>query len=233
MFKDGLLIQQTQPVGTHMKKTILVASVTALAACSSMAQGIMTFTTSGTTHPIEYSLSGGGTDDTKVPVGNPAQIPVFGRMNVAVYSTIAGTAITFDANSLPNLSINGWTQASIVDNSITFTAGTLGSVSETMGTAGNPVQIEVVGWTGTANSWQQAEADFIAGTDLVGFSGSILSGGALGWTQPTGTSTSPAALQLGNTAFNVLVIAPETPEPSTIALGGLAAALVIAFRRRK
>jgi len=215
-----------------MKKSILMASVTALAACSGMAQGIMTFTTSGTSHPIEFSLTGQAAGDTKVGVGNPATVSTFGNLNVTVFSTTAGTALTLDANNLPNFSVGGWVQGSAIVQSITFTAGTLGSTPETMGTPGNPVQLEVVGWTGTATSWQQAEANAIAGTALIGFSGSTLSGGALSWSQATGTSTSPAALALGNTAFNVLVLT-QVPEPSTIALGGLAAAALLAFRRRK
>jgi hypothetical protein len=218
-----------------MKKAIITTALTAAVAGSAMAQGTVTFISSAALRPMQFSATGQAAGDTKVPIGSPAQVGTFGNLNIAFFSNATtGTALTLDSFGLPNFSINGWAEGATVLNTINSTPGQVNSVTVLAGNgnAGSPVQFEVVAWTGTATTFAQAEANALAGTALIGFSGSALSGGALGWTQATGTPTSPALLVVGATGYNGMVMS-TVPEPSTIALGGLAAASLLAFRRRK
>jgi len=204
-----------------MKKTILTLTLAGATAGSAMAQGVVTFIASGSARPIQFSLTQQAAGDTKVTANgvNPAQVSTFGNLNVAFFSTTAGTVLTLDGNNLPNFSVGGWTQASLIIQTISPTAGNIAGTGVTLGTATSPVQFEVVGWTGTATTWAQAEANALAGTALIGFSGSALSGGSLSWSQTSGVSPAPAGpLVTGASGFNGLVLT-TVPEPSTIALG--------------
>jgi len=102
------------------------------------------------------------------------------------------------------------------------------------GVAGANVEMEVVGWAGTDTSFSAALADPSA---LVGWSGSAGSGGSLGWSQITGGAGNPpgtaGTMVTGAGGFAGLELTPTVPEPATIALGGLGAAALLMFRRRK
>jgi len=207
------------------------------ATSSVFSQGIVPFVASATSsppRPIQFTLTGQAAGDTKAPAGSPSQISTFGSLTVAFFSTTAGTALTLDANNLPNFTTGGWVISPTEFHNIVPAAGDIPTSNVTMGAgnAGVDVQFEIVGWTGTATTFAQAEANALAGNALIGFTGSVLSGGALGWDQPTGTLSSPVNLVTGAGGYAGLVLAP-VPEPSTIALGGLAAAALLAFRRRK
>ena len=96
------------------------------------------------------------------------------------------------------------------------------------------MEVMVVGWTGNFADWNSA---FTAGTGLLAWTGSTVSGGALAWSNGTGNPngsppTTPVALTFGTTGYNGLVLT-GVPEPSTFALAGLGAAALMIFRRRK
>lgn len=212
-----------------MKKTLLTAVLLGALAGSAFAQGQISIISSG---GIKYSTDGVAT--TKVPSGNPAQIPVFGQLNIAVYSAAAGTTLSLNADLTPNFTA-AWAVSQIV-RQISPTAGNLPSTKLILGNIGEglPAQVCVVGWTGTAANFIDAKA---SGTALLGWSGSALSTGALSWLQGTGAPngqppTAATPLVAGAAGFNGLVLQP-IPEPSTIVLGGLGAAALLLIRRRK
>jgi hypothetical protein len=85
--------------------------------------------------------------------------------------------------------------------------------------AGTPAEIELEFWTGVETTYAGALASGAAGelVDTVTFSNG------------TGGGATPPATLTGMPAVNLV----PTPEPSTIILGGLGAAALLAFRRRK
>jgi len=140
----------------------------------------------------------------------------------------------------------GWTFNTLVANIATGAGKTSGKTVTVAGAAnGVNVEVEVVGWNGTATSWAQALGNE-TGTTLVGWSGMVFNGtavGALGWSQPTGDPTAaipgvPAGLVTGAGAYEGLIVDAygSTPEPSATALTGLGLAGMAAtqlLRRRK
>jgi len=211
-----------------MKKVILTMVVAgAVAADCSYGQGIFTFSAGG--GKVKYTTD--GSTLTSAPVGTPSTIPGFGTLNVGFFSAPNGTVLSL-SGGVPNFS--GWSfQSSTSTANVGPIAGAIGGTGITLnaatGAAGATEEVEVVGWTGPAASWAAA----VGGSGLIGWGGSTLSTGALGWPQPTGTSQSPAVQVTGPGGFNGLVLQPQVPEPTSIALGGLGAAALLLFRRRK
>jgi len=214
-----------------MKKILVTTLVAAALVTSALAQGSVTMGASATKNPISYTLD--GTTIVKVPVSSPgiATIPGYGNLNVGLYSAPVGTPLSFVAG-VPDLSAaSPWRlQTSPLLQTITGTPGTMLSTAVTLGsgTAGSDVQLVVVGWTGTAADFATAASQGA----LLGWAGSTLSTGGMGWQNPTGTALLPAVVSRTATTFNGLVLAP-IPEPSTFALAGLGAAALLIFRRRK
>jgi hypothetical protein len=171
-------------------------------------------------------------DATKVAVGAPAQVGSFGQLNIAIFveNGNATSPLTL-VGGLPDFS--NWTQSTTLLHTINSVPGQVNSVNVTLGNgaAGTAAEIEVVAWSGADTTWGAATLD----GSLLAFSGGGDSpAGTLGWLNATGTTTSPAALLVGTSGgYQGLVLAPLVPEPSTIALGGMAAAALLAFRRKK
>ncbi|HEX3797928.1 MAG TPA: PEP-CTERM sorting domain-containing protein [Verrucomicrobiae bacterium] len=92
---------------------------------------------------------------------------------------------------------------------------------------GATVWLEIVGWDNNAASVAAA---------LSG--GSTLFGNSAVWSEGTGgagtpPATAPAITGAGQFTGMTLTAIPNTPEPTTIALGALGAASLLAFRRKK
>jgi len=212
-----------------MKKILVTTLVAAALVTSALAQGSVTMGASATKNPISYTLD--GTTIVKVPLGAPATIPGFGNLNVALYSAPVGTPLSLVAG-VPDLSAaSPWRlQTSPLLQTIAGTPGTMLSTAVALGSgiAGSDVQLIVVGWSGTALDFATAATQGA----LLGWAGSTLSTGGMGWQNPTGTALLPAVVSRTATTFNGLVLAP-IPEPSTFALAGLGAAALLIFRRRK
>jgi len=94
-------------------------------------------------------------------------------------------------------------------------------------TAGANVWLDLVFWNNNAATLGAALTP-ATGSTLVGFS-SVWSNGTGGAGSPPGT---PSSI-IGPTQFSGAQAMPIIPEPTTLALGALGAASLLAFRRRK
>jgi hypothetical protein len=162
---------------------------------SACAQGTVTFAASAAHGLVRYSTDGWTIAGT-VPVGNPAQIPGFGELNIAIYSAAPGTPGPF--TWLPGAMLPpAWAESTTVLHRIAPLAGNTPTFTFTLGNiaGGASGEVMVVGWTGNAPDWNTALAN--PGNNLFGWSGSALSGGSLFFTASTGNpgGTPPGALQ--------------------------------------
>ena len=212
-----------------MTKNALIAVILIVLTTRIFAQPVVAFDAPAS--KIRYSTD--GTTFLSVPTGNPAQIPGYGTINIALYSAPDGTPLATEG-SIPDFDQNGWKiQTSPLIHEIEPIAGAVPAVTVTLdASSGAPdvnVELEAVFWTGSYTTFHQAVA---GGTGLVAWSGSASSGGALGWSQQTGDGViSTPIINRGTGAFNGLVAI--VPEPSTLILGGLGSVALVIFRRRK
>jgi len=207
-----------------------------MVAASSFGQGQVSFKTSLSKNAV-YSA----TDNTS---GSLALVPTsgtvgsFGAVTYEIFTAANGTAAPTLSGGTLNFSA-AWT-GSIVANPVYSGAGVVSpaitiTLPAASGAAGNAVEMVIVAYTGS-----------LASPSLYGYSGDpfpvgssvATANGLVEWSQGTGnpnkvpTPDLPSALLTGATGFGSLVLTP-VPEPSTIALGGLGAAALLLFRRRK
>ena len=205
---------------------------------SACAQGTVSLPLS-TSYKAQYTLDGSLAGVIAIPVGNPAQIPGYGQINIQVYSAAVGTAspfTAFGAGFIPS----AWTASSTTPlHQIIGAAGLtpLTTFSLTGVAGGANAEVMVVGWTGDYPDWNTAYTAYPDHMVMLARSGDILSGGALAWVNGTGNPggsppSPPVALVTGALGYNGLVFY-RIPEPSTFALAGLGAAMLMIFRRRK
>lgn len=220
-----------------MKRTVIITTATTVLAMHLSAQGQFDFQARTFTGLIQYS-----TDDHTVALYplNPG-LPEWGNAHVGFYTAPNGTVLTLGPNGIPDFT--GWTANTLVMNVATGIGKTAAATVTVLNAANDVnVELEVVGWTGTATSWAQAVGS--AGpTTLLAWSGKVFPGsgnalGAFGWSQPTfdpndALPNVPAALVTGAAGFNGLVFA--VPEPSAVALIGLgiSTTIVMLSSRRK
>jgi len=197
-----------------MKKiTILsVVAVLGLAVSSGFSQGTINFANSGTTL---VTIQGGGS----APVTTTSGI----KVELFYQPDPAGSTAPTPISGLGTL--GSWEAISTLAN-ISPLAGRFNGGGVTTGAdvapAGN-VWVDIVAFNGNQTSLQAALG---GGATMVGYSGV--------WSQGTGDGGSVGAVLITppTGGFSGLVLAP-IPEPSTIVLGGLGAAALLAFRRRK
>lgn len=185
----------------------------------------------GTVNPITYSTDGVTTTAYPASPG----LPNYGVGNIGFYTADAGTLLALAAG-LPDFNAS-WTPLNIPPVIVgSGVPGFPGSGTVTLSLpvpAGNNIELEVVVWSGAYTSWSAAVA---SATALIGFSGETFNGsqiGALGWSQPTTSGQfppPPADVVTGQNGFAGIVMTP-IPEPSTYALTGLAAGLLLLCRR--
>jgi hypothetical protein len=218
-------------------KTLLVTTLIAGALAGSVfAEANIAFQANRTDGLVYYS-----TDDvtkTAFPVGNPASYGTFGNLNIALYYAPAGTPSPFSPISAGTLGL-AWTESENVAHQTTPFAGNVlpyaFTLSNVSGSVNTYQSVMVLGWTGNYGDWNSA---FVAntanpGSILLGWSGSMLSGGALAWDNVANVMPSfPSDLTYGSQGFNGLAL-EVIPEPSVFALASLGAVALMNFRRRK
>jgi hypothetical protein len=220
-----------------MKKTILTTLITGALAASVFAQGDVSFK-GGTAIAFKFSTDGitalTPTKDTASPVD--AVAGSFGVITVDVFAAAPGTSLAGDttASSLV-AALTGagtpWALASGTPSAAGYLgSGVYNTATVTLNniTPGNNAELEVIAFTGT-----------LANPTLFGFSGETFNSaqeGALGFVNSTGGVGTPpslaAALVTGSGGFDGITL-ETVPEPTTMALGGLGAAALLLFRRRK
>jgi len=191
-----------------MKKQLLTAIISVGLVASAVAQGTISFSN---------VPSGGHVQDS--PSGTPANAAA-GSYSVALYwdaTGAAGAGIDPSGPNASNLALVGVYHdlASDFPFAGRFNGPTLTVNGLAAGSAGI---FEVVGWMGNAASYGAAPGD-------KGFS--VL------FSNPTGGSGSPPSPPSNITGWNGNMILTPVPEPTTLALGGLGAAALFLFRRRK
>jgi len=204
-----------------MKKILIALIGTAVCATANLfGQGTVTFANSSGTLVTDSTTS------AAVPAGG-GTVELFYVPQTGAFAVSAPTAITINPNGTVNFGV--WeaipTSPTALINPIAgrFSAGTKTTGADSAG--GANVWLEVVGWTGTS-------ADL-----LTAISANARAGASAVWSNPTGNpggtpASSPQGFVLGVSGFNGLVLQP-VPEPTTLALGGLGAAALLMFRRRK
>ena len=222
-----------------MKKQIITTSILAIMAASAFGQGQVAFKTTVTKNAVFYSTD--KTTATLALVAVDGTAGVLGAVNYEFYSAPNGTVLTA-ANGLPNFS--GWIGTAV--GAVTYAAPGVVSPAITItlpsasGVAGTPAEVELFAYTGSLGAptaFGYSGSTFNGGSFTFSGNGIVYSDGALGWSQGTGNPngappTQPGTLLTGATGLGALVLQP-VPEPSTIALGGLGAAALLLFRRRK
>jgi hypothetical protein len=212
-----------------MKKLLGILAISALASAA-FAQGLVGFINNSAGLVREWTTA---TDPTLISV------PVGGG-HVELLTAPAGTAF----NSLGSLSGVGFTAtytsmsaflnanpswAEISTTGLTPVAGRFNGGTATLQAAiagGANAEYVLIGWTGSATTFNDAYTAALAGTAFIG-SGPML-------TTTTGSGgTPPIAPTLLSTTFTGMTLAPLViPEPTSFALAGLGLAALVAFRRR-
>jgi len=213
-----------------MKKLILTAACTAMAAASGFAQGYVQFQNSIST---QYYFNSTASAANKVSAATIASQAAAGATSTGVIDIglYWSTAAFTDASQA--------TLGGIV--TMSATAGTIaGAASYSLGPTTSPSEaayIQIFAWD---SSYATPDAAIAAGA----YFGSSSAGqantvyGALGTSQLVslgGAAPAPAAQLYGTGLpyFPRTVLLQNVPEPTTLALGGLGAAALLMFRRRK
>jgi len=225
-----------------MKKQLLITGIVAMVATAAFAQGNINFKTSATKNTVFFATD--GTTASLTPVPTTGQAGSSGTVNYEFLTAPTGTAALTLAQmqTIENGGAGpaGWTESSAGAQTYSGPGVVNANVITLPASAGGPAAstlLEVFAFTGTLQSptmFGFSGSGFNGGTVTSG--GITTSTGGLGWTQPTGDPnnalSTPGAMPTGAAGFGSIVLVP-VPEPTTIALGGLGAAALLLFRRRK
>lgn len=205
-----------------MKKLILTTGLVAIVAASSFGQGQIAFKTTGKNDV--YSATDGTTASLAL-VPTTGVVGSFGTVSYEILTAPSTTALlTSESQFLSGTSIvtpNGWAVTAVGPVSY-GSPGAITSVAVTLpasaGSAGTAVDMEIIAFTGSANN-----------VTMFGYSGQGAFGidttpGVISWNQSTGNPplTIASAVATGTSGLGSMIL-EQVPEPSTIALGGLAA----------
>jgi len=204
-----------------MKNTIilLVAAALGISATSGFSQGTISFGNDSTTLVTTNGSSAGqGTGTAAITSGSGIKVQLWYQPRPN--GSVAPAPITASG-------VGAWvaipTLANLAPQAGKFAAGQV-TTGNDVAPAGN-VWLEVVGWNLNATSLANALSSGLP-NQYIGYS-SV-------WGQGTGDGGSVGAQPIVAGGFQGLVLTPATiPEPTTIAIAGLGAAALLAFRRRK
>lgn len=189
-----------------MKKLVLASILTIGTAAAVLAQGTLTFESEFATGSITFNSSSGATVNANNSIGGTGyQVALLWAQGTSpVAQTSLTQAVVFTGN----------------DSGYFYDSSTVSIANVNTPTGGGAAIFEVQGWTGNYANYAAA----LAGGAYVGQSAEFVNN--------MGNPNPPATTAIETTGFNgnlILVV----PEPSTIALGGLGAAALLLFRRRK
>ena len=214
-----------------MKEKLLIVAAAVTLAADAFAQG--QFTLSASSGTVKFSSDGTPGHAVGItPVNGQPTILGYGNLTIQVWSAPAGSAVLGGISTPPVLGgawaldtfnlIKIFPQAGAISPTTIVTPASSGAVN------GGNVEVEIVAWTGTASTFAQGIAD----GGLFDWSGSFMNRGPLGWLQATAVAPNgtPPVTTAANGGFSGLLFG--VPEPGTLALGGLGAALLVLFRRR-
>ena len=222
----------------NVKTFVITSAVLVVMSPSLLADGTVLFKTAISLDPVFYSLN--GTTATLVSSTGPfaGDVPGFGTISYEIYSTTPGTTLALGANGRPDFT--GWNATAVGPVVYQSDGVIVPGISVTLpGVAGQPVEMEVVAYTGA-----------LASPTFYGFSGMTFDGGntvtgpsfttstgALGWQNGTGIPmgtpvTPPAGIITGPTGLGSIVLL-EVPDfcDTSLLLG--AAMLGLGFLARK
>jgi hypothetical protein len=211
-----------------MKKLILTAALATATALSGFSQGQISFQNLGANSALYFvSTASASNKVTSATIGSQTVTSSTGVVDVGLYWSTA--AFTDAAQG---------TLADMVTMSVAPTsAGVIAGGNVVLPVAGgSQVYVQVFAWDST---YATPDADLAAHAMFGAWSAGAANTayGAIGAAQLTGTLTvSPApGTQVFGTAAGLFpkCVMLSSPEPATIAIGGLGAAALLLFRRRK
>jgi hypothetical protein len=188
-----------------MKKAWLTAFITAAAAASALAQGSVVF---------ENALSSGWI--TIGPDTGPASYVAAGTYTTALLWAPGTTSVP--QNDLTQITIYGLATGGITDSGFFLDSPEVYVLPATAG--GTPAIFEVQAWPGNYTSYGAA----LGAGAYVGQTAEFVNGTGNHSARPPG-----APANLSGWDGNLILV----PEPGTLALGGLGAAALLFFRKRK
>jgi hypothetical protein len=230
-----------------MKTKIAILSLTVVAAYSGFSQGEVEFNNSSQTK-ISVNTAGAPTTFTAI-AGTGYYFALFDSAGTTSQTVLGGTAAIPGGTTLGYVTgDSNWTYAGLGQSTTAgkFAATTVDANGFTQlplsgGVEPSAAQYVVIGWSSNIGSTIQSLESFFAGSDggvTSGFVGeSVVSGSLNTGSSAVGSLSSPSSMFSGAAPFipgfdlgNTTV---TTPEPTTIALGVMGAASLLAFRRKK
>jgi hypothetical protein len=209
-----------------MKKILILSSIAMLGVLSAMGQGTVNLNPSSTIGVFVTIQETNGVinSGTAVKIGTPATAAGFagagaGQVTIDIYGAVNGTSVAAAEATTPLFSVLN------ASSGIATAQGTFNASAAFAATTAN-----ITGWNGSS-----ALEFIVTGAATVnGTAAYFGSAEATGVLAATGANPPTAIFGTGAGQISSFVIdPPSTPEPSTIALGGLGVAALLAFRRRK
>jgi hypothetical protein len=224
-----------------MKNKIGIIAVVLTAAYSGFSQGEVEFQNSSQTK-ISVNTQGAPATFSAISGANSYYFALFNSVTATTVAGVGSVAeIPTSANpgsyafSDPNWTLDGY--GASVSKAGTFAATTVDAALFTQ-IPGQPQasQFVVIGWSANIGSTIASLQSFFAGTDAgvtSGFVGESVVSGSI-TTGTAGSSSAPPALFATAAPYiQAFDLAYTVPEPSSIALGVMGAASLLALRRKK
>jgi hypothetical protein len=193
-----------------MKKLLFSALFAGAATMGVYAQGTINVDNTANANPSSTATSGGLVFSQASPSSTPVLFPATGSFSVEVLGGASSSSLT------PIVTLTG---AQVFNYGGGIFGDASGGTYIVPGVAGSATAtLEVEAWTGNFASYAAAVT---GGAEV----GNVI------FQNPTGGGGVPIATPSDLTGMPALILTPS-PEPSTIALGGLGAAALMFFRRR-
>jgi hypothetical protein len=206
-----------------MKKLLIttIASVSLLAlTATSYGQGQIQFQNASDTSPITFGSAAGAFGVPGQRVSGAGGTFTYGLYLGPAGSTLLSQLTLVDTTASPNATSTTTAAAGRIAGGTVIGTGNANATFQI--TAGTTFAVEILGWS--SSSGNNFASAFATGQGLFGSTG-------IGSITPTASPAGPAATMSGGPLGGFQM--NPVPEPTTIALGGLGAAALLFFRRRK